>query len=109
VNSGRPERIVLAWAISSASPNPKADRISAGSGTTCTRANGTFACTIRVRRVGSMRMPVVVAARFADGSEPRARTDRLVDVAEVTFRANAPLKEAVIDPDGLLPLSGQHP
>jgi hypothetical protein len=51
-----------------------------------------------------MRMPVSVLARFEDGSEQRARTDRLADVDVLTFRARAPLKDVVIEPESAIAL-----
>jgi tetratricopeptide (TPR) repeat protein len=49
-------------------------------------------------------MPVTVAARFEDGSEQRAQTERLADIDELHFRAKAPLKEVVIEPDSAVAL-----
>jgi len=46
-----------------------------------------------------MRMPVTVAARFADGSEQRVLTDRLADLDELNLTARSPLREVVIEPD----------
>ena len=60
---------------------------------------GLFNCTVRVERLGLMRMPVTIAARFADGSEQRARTERLADLDELKFQAKSPLKEVVLEPD----------
>jgi hypothetical protein len=51
-----------------------------------------------------MRMPVSVRARFEDGSEQRARTDRLADVDVLMFRARAPLKDVVIEPESAIAL-----
>lgn len=49
-------------------------------------------------------MPVTIAARFEDGSEQRARTERLADIDELVFRAKSPLKEVVLEPDGAVML-----
>jgi len=65
----------------------------------CTPAAAGFDCTVRIERKGAVRMPVSVAARFEDGSEQRARTERLADVDELHFRTAAQLREVVIDPD----------
>jgi hypothetical protein len=49
-------------------------------------------------------MPVSVLVRFQDGSEQRARTDRLADVDVLSFRARTPLKDVVIEPDSAIAL-----
>jgi len=56
-------------------------------------------CTVRIARAGTMRMPVTVAARFEDGTEQRAVTERLADEEVLHFRSKARLKEVVIEPD----------
>jgi len=68
-------------------------------GQECSAAGNEFDCTVRVERSGAMQMPVTVAARFADGSEQRVRTERLADLDELKFRVKSPLKEVAIDPD----------
>lgn len=73
-------------------------------GQECSPAGGLFNCTVRVERLGLMRMPVTVAARFEDGSEQRARTERLADLDELKFQAKAPLKEVVLEPDSAVVL-----
>lgn len=74
-------------------------------GKECSPTNNTFVCTVRVERSGAMLMPVTVSARFEDGSEQRGRTDRLVRLDELTFRAKARLKEAVIEPDSAVAMA----
>jgi hypothetical protein len=68
-------------------------------GQECSSAGNLFNCTVRVERLGELRMPVMVAARFEDGSEQRAQTDRLADIDELKFQAKSALKEVVIEPD----------
>jgi tetratricopeptide (TPR) repeat protein len=68
-------------------------------------AGSKFECTVRVERLGAMRMPVTVAARFEDGSEQRTQTDRLADVDELKFEANSALKSVVIEPDAAVALA----
>jgi tetratricopeptide (TPR) repeat protein len=60
--------------------------------------------SVTVVRTGSMEMPLTVEARFEDGSRQRAVTDRLAAESKLHFASSAPLKEAVLDPDGALPL-----
>jgi hypothetical protein len=52
-----------------------------------------------------MRMPITVAARFENGSEQRALTERLADVDELRFEANSPLTSVVIEPDAAVALA----
>jgi len=68
-------------------------------GKECVSASGGFDCTVRIERAGATRMPLVVAARFEDGSEQRAPTERLADVDELHFHAAAQLREVALDPD----------
>ncbi|MHC4709974.1 MAG: gluzincin family metallopeptidase [Planctomycetota bacterium] len=70
----------------------------------CSEQGGGYLSEVRVERLGTLRMPVPVEARFADGTTRRAFTDRLSDVAVLRFASSAPLDEAVVDPDGVLPL-----
>jgi tetratricopeptide (TPR) repeat protein len=71
----------------------------------CSPVAGEFNCIVRVERLGLMRMPVTVAARFEDGSEQRVQADRLADLDELRFSARSPLKEVAIDPDGRVALA----
>jgi tetratricopeptide (TPR) repeat protein len=75
----------------------------------CLPAGNEFDCTVRVERLGAMRMPVTVAARFEDGSEQRVQTDRLADLDELKFPARSPLKEVVIEPNGTVALAEAPP
>jgi tetratricopeptide (TPR) repeat protein len=68
-------------------------------GQECSPAVKGFDCTVHVERVGALRMPVSVAARFEDGSEQRFQTDRWADLDEIKFAAKSPLKDVVIDPE----------
>jgi tetratricopeptide (TPR) repeat protein len=58
-----------------------------------------YTSTIKVSRLGTMRMPIPVKAVFEDGTEEVQSTDRLLDVNVLTFRSKAKLKEAVLDPE----------
>jgi tetratricopeptide (TPR) repeat protein len=68
-----------------------------------------FDCTVRIERKGSARMPVTVAARFEDGTEQRARTERLVDLDELHFQSKAQLKEVAIEPDRAVAMAEEPP
>jgi tetratricopeptide (TPR) repeat protein len=74
-------------------------------GQECSPSGGKFECAVRVERLGAMRMPVTVAARFEDGSEQRARTDRLADMDELRFEADSALKSVVVEPDAAVALA----
>jgi hypothetical protein len=70
----------------------------------CSDAGGSYACAVSVERLGQMLMPLTVRARFADGGEQHARTDRLAEVDVLTFRSASPLQEAALEPDGTVAL-----
>jgi hypothetical protein len=55
--------------------------------------------TVRVERVGQMGMPITVAVRFEDGTEQRARVERLAAIDELHFRSKSPLRDVILDPD----------
>jgi tetratricopeptide (TPR) repeat protein len=57
---------------------------------------------IRVRRHGTMEMPVPVKAVFEDGSEQVQKTDRSLEINELTFTSKSQLNEVVIDPENRL-------
>jgi tetratricopeptide (TPR) repeat protein len=78
-------------------------------GQECSPVGNAFDCTVRVERLGKMQMPVTVAARFEDGSEQRAQSERLADLDELKFPAKSPLKEVVIDPDHTVALAELAP
>jgi tetratricopeptide (TPR) repeat protein len=75
----------------------------------CSLAGSEFNCIVRVERLGAMRMPVTVRARFEDGSEQRVRTERLADLDELKFRVKSPLKEVSIEPDSAVALAEPPP
>lgn len=58
-----------------------------------------FKTEIRVKRLGTMKMPVPVKAIFEDGTEQILQTDRTQDVNVLIFRSKAKLKEAIINPE----------
>ncbi len=58
-----------------------------------------FLTEIKVRRLGTMAMPVPVEATFEDGTKQSALTDRTRTVDTVVFRSRARLKEAILDPE----------
>lgn len=74
------------------------------SGKGCSPASGEFDCQVQVERTGGMRTPVTIVARFEDGSEQRARTERLAEMDVLRFRAKSALKDVVIEPDGAVAL-----
>jgi tetratricopeptide (TPR) repeat protein len=61
--------------------------------------NGGFTSVIRMKKLGTMAMPVPVRAIFEDGSTQDARNDRTKLVTTLTFKSRSPLKDIVIDPE----------
>jgi hypothetical protein len=84
------------WVRSSGSANYRV------AGQECSPAGGLFNCTVRIERLGLMRMPVTVSARFEDGSEQAAQTERLADLEELKFQAKSPLKEVMVEPNAVV-------
>jgi tetratricopeptide (TPR) repeat protein len=64
-----------------------------------TQQGDEYLSTIKVSRLGTMKMPVTVKAVFEDGTEALQPIDRLLDINVLTFRSKAKLKEAVLDPE----------
>jgi len=60
---------------------------------------GGFVSDVRVKRLGTMSMPVPIQAVFEDGSTQMARTDRARSVTPLVFKSRARLKDVVIDPE----------
>lgn len=58
-----------------------------------------YVSTIKVRRLGTMKMPVPVKAAFEDGTAEIKVTERNFDTDLLIFRSKAKLKEAVLDPE----------
>jgi len=79
------------------------------SGQECGRAAEAFGCAVHIRREGTMRMPVTVAARFEDGTEQRSRTERLADDDTLRFQAASPLKAVVIEPESAVAMAEPPP
>jgi len=75
----------------------------------CAAASSGFDCAVRIERTGAVRMPVTVAAKFEDGTEQRARTERMVDLDELHFHSQAQLREAAIDPDRAVAMAEEPP
>jgi len=61
---------------------------------------GGFATEVRVKRLGTMGMPIPVKAVFEDGTEQTARVDRHRIITSLRFASKAPLRDIVLDPDG---------
>jgi tetratricopeptide (TPR) repeat protein len=63
------------------------------------REGDVFKSLVKVKRLGTMEMPVPVKAVFVDGSEQVKTTDRSLETSQVIFTSKSELKEAVIDPE----------
>jgi hypothetical protein len=66
------------------------------------KPNKGYTSSIVVKNSGTLKMPVPVRAYFADNTIQEQRTDRFLDVNELTFESSTPLKEVKIDPDGIM-------
>lgn len=66
--------------------------------------NGHCETTVKVRRLGTLRMPVPVTALFEDDSRQCLYTDRFLDECSLVFTSKTPLKEVKLDAQGELPL-----
>lgn len=63
------------------------------------REGNEYMSIIRVKWLGSMKMPVPVKAFFEDGTEQVKLANRNLEVSVLTFRSRAKLKKAVLDPE----------
>ena len=61
---------------------------------------GGFTTDVRLRRLGTMAMPVPVKAVFEDGTEQTACVDRFRLITGLRFTSRAPLRDVVLDPEG---------
>jgi len=61
--------------------------------------SGGFVSEVRVKRLGTMSMPVPVRVAFEDGSSQTARTNRTQIVTTFVFKSASPLRDVVIDPE----------
>jgi tetratricopeptide (TPR) repeat protein len=68
-------------------------------GQECRPEDGEFVSTVKVRRLGTMKMPVPVKAIFEDGSEQVQVFNRHFVIDSLIFRSRAKLKEVVLDPE----------
>ena len=72
------------------------------------RAEGSgFRTEIRIRKLGTMAMPVPVKAVFEDGTEQVALTDRTKIVDVLGFTSRTKLKEVVLDPERKLAMAAK--
>ena len=70
----------------------------------CEQKGNTYISEIEIQCLGSLKMPVPVAAHFEDGTMQRTFTNRLRDVDTIQFESRSPLKDVQLDPDQALPL-----
>ena len=70
----------------------------------CQEETGIYQCQVKVKCLGTLKMPVPVAAEFEDGTHQTQSTDPWADVSVLTFRNNSPMKSARLDPDDDLAL-----
>ena len=75
----------------------------------CEQKGNTYISEIEIRRLGSLKMPIPVAAHFEDGTTQRTFTNRLRDLDTIRFDSRSPLKDVQLDPDQALPLLAAPP
>jgi len=69
------------------------------SGVACVKENDRYVSRARVDRLGTLDMPVPVAAFFKDGTAQRCFTERLMRTQEVVFASRSPLVIMRLDPE----------
>jgi len=74
------------------------------SNSACELYGDRYVTAITIERLGSIRMPIPVAARFADGTVQVAYSRMNAEQQTLAFESLAPLVEAELDPEGRLPL-----
>ena len=67
--------------------------------TTSEPGQGGYLTHVEVTGTGTLKMPMPLVARFADGSEQRKATDRLQATQTIAFASRSPLAEVRFDPD----------
>jgi len=67
---------------------------------------GGFTTDVRLKRLGTMAMPVLAEASFEDGTMQTVRADRTLVVTEIELKSRAPLRAVVLDPRKRLALIG---
>ena len=67
---------------------------------------GGFTTDVRLKRLGTMAMPVSAEASFEDGTSQTLRADRTLAVTEIELKSRAPLRAVVLDPRKRLALIG---
>jgi tetratricopeptide (TPR) repeat protein len=65
----------------------------------CRPEGGEFVSTVKVRQLGTMKMPIPVKASFEDGTEEVRRINRCLDLDSLVFKSRAKLKEVILDPE----------
>jgi tetratricopeptide (TPR) repeat protein len=68
----------------------------------CDKKDAAYITEVQVKCLGSLKMPVPVAASFEDGTSQQAFTNRLRDVDTIRFESRAPLKQVRLDPEEAL-------
>jgi hypothetical protein len=65
----------------------------------CHSENNGFQSQIRVKQLGTMKMPVLVKVIFEDGSEQVKFTDRNLEISLLEFSSKTKLKTVILNPD----------
>jgi len=70
----------------------------------CQQEAGIYQCQVKVKCLGTLKMPVPVVADFADGTHQTQSIDLWADVSVLKFRSKSPMTSAHLDPDDDLAL-----
>ena len=65
----------------------------------CQPENNGFRSQIKVKQLGTMKMPVPVKVIFEDGSEQVKFTDRNLEISLLKFSSKTKLKTVILNPD----------
>ncbi len=68
----------------------------------CDKKDAAYITEVQVKCLGSLKMPIPVAATFEDGTSQQAFTDRLHDMDTIRFESRTPLQQVRLDPEGAL-------
>jgi hypothetical protein len=73
----------------------------------CRPDAGGYRCTVDIKKLGTMAMPVPVKLIFEDGSEQTATTDRNRLLTRLMVSSRSNLRDVILDPDGRLAMVKQ--
>jgi len=72
-----------------------------------TQVSGKHHIKVRVKSFGDARMPIPVKVIFQDNQEETKIVEKNLDESELNFMGSSPMKEVMLDPYDLLPLTSK--